>query len=96
MWDRSFLTRDGTCSSCTGRGSLNHWPTREDPRGSSLQLASIESAPEASPTAQAQFKPVLLVSPLSSRGPSQSHSHAQGQEDIHATHWEATARSEGV
>ena len=96
MWDLSSLTRDRTCTPCAGRRSLNHWPTREDPRGSSLQLASVTSAPEASPAAQAQFKPVLCVSPLSSRGLSQSHGHAQGQEDSHATHQEATVRSEGV
>ena len=31
MWDLSFQTRDGTCTSCIGRRSLNHWTTREIP-----------------------------------------------------------------
>ena len=29
MWDLSSLTRDGAHTACTGRGSLNHWITRE-------------------------------------------------------------------
>ena len=31
MWDLSSLTRDRTCSPCTGRQSLNRWATREVP-----------------------------------------------------------------
>ena len=31
MWDLSSLTRDGTCTLCIGRQSLNHWTTREVP-----------------------------------------------------------------
>ena len=31
MWDLSSLTRDQTCTPCTGRQSLNHWTTREAP-----------------------------------------------------------------
>ena len=29
MWDLSFLTRDWTCTPCSGRWSLNHWTIRE-------------------------------------------------------------------
>ena len=29
IWDLGSLTRDGTCIHCIGRGSLNHWTTRE-------------------------------------------------------------------
>ena len=29
VWDLSFLTRDRTCTPCTGKQSLNHWTTRE-------------------------------------------------------------------
>ena len=32
MWGLSSLTRDQTCTRCTGRWSLNHWTTREVPR----------------------------------------------------------------
>ena len=31
MWDLSSLTKDGTCTPCIGRGSLNHWTAREGP-----------------------------------------------------------------
>ena len=31
MWDLSSLTRDRTCTPCTGRRSLNHWIIREVP-----------------------------------------------------------------
>ena len=31
MWDLSSPTRDGTCTPCTGRRSLNHWTTGEVP-----------------------------------------------------------------
>ena len=31
MWDLGSLTRDGTCTPCTGRRSLNHWTAREVP-----------------------------------------------------------------
>ena len=37
MWDLSSLTRDQTCTPCIGRWSLNHWTTREVPRGCVLQ-----------------------------------------------------------
>ena len=29
MWDLNHLTRVQTCSPCIGRGSLNHWTTKE-------------------------------------------------------------------
>ena len=29
IWDLSFLTRDWTCTFCTGRWSFNHWTARE-------------------------------------------------------------------
>ena len=31
MWDLISLTRDQTRNPCIGRGSLNHWTTREVP-----------------------------------------------------------------
>ena len=31
QWDPSFQTRDGTCTACIGRRSLNQWTTREVP-----------------------------------------------------------------
>ena len=31
MWDFSSLARDWTCTTCTGRWSPTHWPTREVP-----------------------------------------------------------------
>ena len=30
-WRLSSRTRDGTCTPCIGRGSLNHWTTRQVP-----------------------------------------------------------------
>ena len=29
MWDLSYLTRDQTCSPCSGTQNLNHWTARE-------------------------------------------------------------------
>ena len=31
IWDLSSLTRDWTCTPCTGRRRFNHWTTREVP-----------------------------------------------------------------
>ena len=32
MWNLSSLTRDGTCTPCSGRPSLNYWTSREVPQ----------------------------------------------------------------
>ena len=32
MWDLSSLTRDRSCTPCTGRHSLNHWASGEVPQ----------------------------------------------------------------
>ena len=37
MWDLSSLTRDQTRVLCIGVWSLNHWTTREVPRGSYIK-----------------------------------------------------------
>ena len=36
MWDLSSPRRDGTCTPCTGKQSLNPWTTREVPRVSNI------------------------------------------------------------
>ena len=39
MWDLSSPNKDWTCSPCTRRLSLNHWPSREEP-GSGFQCTT--------------------------------------------------------
>ena len=43
MWDPSSLTRDRTCTPCTGRQSLTHWFTREVPGTSVLYFSHLAS-----------------------------------------------------
>ena len=42
MWNLSSPTKDQTCTPCIGRGSLNHWTTREVPAPSSAVEQLIE------------------------------------------------------
>ena len=43
MWDFSSPTRDQICIPCIGKGSLNHWTTREVPPCSFLHTRLIEN-----------------------------------------------------
>ena len=42
MWDLSFLTRDQTCTPCTGMQSLNHWTARKVSRTDFKNISNLD------------------------------------------------------
>ena len=49
MWDCSFQTRDGICSSLIGKGHLNHWTVREVPYISNFSVLLMNHSHNETP-----------------------------------------------